>query len=154
MPSPRSRPASRRWLLVRLGGHPYALDTRHVRHLLPCGAGAAPAVRFDGAEYRVLDLVRLFRLDPGPASATYVLVHDDAGARAALPVDGVVGLIDLGEGEVTALPAVYRGRERRWFAGLARTESALAIVLSVPGVLEAARAAADPAAPVPAGGER
>jgi chemotaxis signal transduction protein len=114
-------------VVFTVGAVAFALDARHARHVLRAGAGTAgPRVEFLGAPYPLVDLRRLFG-HPGAADAGFVLLVE-SGGRAGLHVDDLRGVAAIDAEHLTPLPAVYRGAERRWIAGLATTGDDLIVV--------------------------
>jgi chemotaxis signal transduction protein len=53
-----------------------------------------------------------------------------------LQVDDLRGLLRIDPGDLAPLPAVYRGTERRWIAGLAPTDDGVIVVVRITEMLE------------------
>jgi purine-binding chemotaxis protein CheW len=132
--SPRGRVD--RYVVFTLAGVHYGLDAQLVRHSLPAHEAEAGVVRFVGATYPLVDLRRLFGLPPADGDTRLVLVGDPAGRRGALVVDVLADLAAVEETTVLPLPAVFRGRERRWFRGVTRIDGKIVVVVSLEGLLD------------------
>ncbi|HEY3065135.1 MAG TPA: chemotaxis protein CheW [Methylomirabilota bacterium] len=133
----RSTPRARvdRLVVFTLAGVHYGLDAQVVRHSLPAADAQGGVVRFVGAEYPLIDLRHLFALHAGTGDARLLLVGDPAGRRGALVVDGLADLAAVEETAIVPLPAVFRGRERRWFRGVTRIDGKIVVVVNLDGLL-------------------
>jgi chemotaxis signal transduction protein len=104
-----------------IGGVAFAFDAVHARYVVRGDAtGPERLVHFLGQPYPVVDLRRLFG-HPALARTGYVVLVESR-ARAGLHVDDLRGLCRIDSGGLAPLPAVYRGTERRWIAGLLPTD--------------------------------
>jgi len=150
------RPApSRRYVVFTLGGVDYGLPAHQVRHSLPITEAVGPAVVFLRQVYPLVDLRGLFRLPASTAPDRLVLLVEVEGRRAGLVVDRLADLVALDEGGIVALPAVFGGVERRWFAGLAVLGPRMVVIVRGEGVLtgrDGRPAPRPPAATAVAGG--
>ena len=115
------------------GGVAFGFDAAHARHVLR-GSACESQVGFLEHWYPVIDLRREFGRGDAP-DAGYVLLVE-AGARAGLCVDELHGLRRIDPTTLAPLPAVYRGPERRWIAGLAAADDAVIVVVRIAGLLE------------------
>ena len=134
----RATPRARvdRLVVFTLANVHYGLDAQVVRHSLPAADAQGGVVRFVGAEYQLVDLRRLFGLPAATSEGRLLLVGDPAGRRGALVVDALADLAVVEETAVLALPAVFRGRERRWFRGATRIDGKTVVVVSLEGLLD------------------
>jgi chemotaxis signal transduction protein len=118
-----------------VGGVTFAFDARHARYVLragetPCGA----VVPFLGRPYPVIDLRQVFGHPNPPRTGFVLLVESDA--TAGLHIDDLCGLRALDPRGLAPLPAVYRGPERRWVAGLATADDTVIVVARMRELLE------------------
>ena len=120
-------------LVFTSGGVAFGFDAVHARHALR-GDGCGSQVRFLEHWYPVVDLRREFG-HAAAAGAGFVLLVE-SGARAGLRVDELQGLRRIDPTTLAPLPAVYRGPERRWIAGLASADDALIVVMRIAELLE------------------
>jgi chemotaxis signal transduction protein len=106
------------------GAVSFAFDAVHARHVLR-GDERAPEglVRFLDQPYPVVDLRRVFGHPASGRTGFVVLV--ESRVRAGLHVDDLRGLRRIDPGGLEPLPAVYRGTERRWIAGLVPTDDSV-----------------------------
>jgi chemotaxis signal transduction protein len=114
------------------GGDAFGFDAVHARHVLR-GEACESQVRFLEHWYPVVDLRREFGHRPAARSDFVLLV--ESGARAGLRVDELHGLRRLDPAALVPLPAVYRGPERRWIAGLAPADDAVVVVVRIAELL-------------------
>jgi hypothetical protein len=121
--------AARPHVVFTVGGVAFAFDAAHARYVLRAGEAPTDATRFLGRAYPLLDLRRVFG-HPAPERTGFVLLVE-ADARAGLHVDDLQGLRSLDPARLEPLPAVYRGSERRWVAGLATVDDAVLVVVRV-----------------------
>lgn len=126
--------AGARHVVFALAGTHYAVEARHVRHVLPVRGEPGPRVEFLGRAYPVVDLRARFRLAPGGPAERSILVVEGERASAGLLVDLVVALMPVEAEAVLPLPAVFAGVEREWFAGLVPVGSRLVPVVRVDGL--------------------
>jgi chemotaxis signal transduction protein len=121
-----------------------------VRRSLPAPDPLPAVILHGGAAFPVIDLRQVFCLPshlaagggsepPGPERLILLLERPprqaaagEAAGRWALVVDDLLGLEPLAPGAVAALPAVYRGPERRWFSGVVPRAGGRVIVLLHP----------------------
>jgi chemotaxis signal transduction protein len=115
------------------GGVAFGFDAMHARHVLR-GDACESQVRFLEQWYPVLDLRREFGHRAASGSGFVLLV--ESGERAGLRVDELRGLCRIDPAALAPLPAVYRGPERRWIAGLAPTDDAVVVVVRIAGLLQ------------------
>lgn len=121
-------------VVFTVGGVAFAFDALHARYVLRAGeASAGRLVRFLDRPYPVVDLRQVFG-HPAPAGAGFVLLVE-SDSRAGLHVDALRGLCSIDPAELLPLPAVYRGAERRWVAGLATPTDTLTVVVRIPDLL-------------------
>ncbi len=113
------------------GGVPFAFDAAHARHVLRAAAG--DEVRFLDQPYPLVDVRRAFGHPAGDAG--FVVLVESRG-RAGLQVDELRGIAAIDPGALAPLPAVYRGTERRWIAGLHPTDDGVTVVVRVAELLE------------------
>jgi hypothetical protein len=131
----RAAAALRAHVVFTVGGVAFAFDAAHARYVLRGDSrGFEASVRFLDCPYPVVDLRRVFR-HPAPAHAGFVVLVE-SGARAGLHVDDLRGLSRIDLDRLTPLPAVYRGPERRWIAGLATTDDGVLVVVRIAELLE------------------
>ncbi len=145
--TPATTPPARRYVVFSLAGVEYAIVAAHVKHSLPATAGLGTEVRCQDRAYPLLDLRALFRLAPSAEPTRFVLVVEGTERSAGLVVDALVRLAPLEEAAIQPLSPVFRGREREWFAGLARLGSRIVPVIRVDGILNEAAAPTVPALP-------
>jgi hypothetical protein len=119
-------------VVFTVGDVTFAFDAVHARYVLRA-AGTGARVRFLDQPYPVVDLRRRFG-HPAPAGAGFVLLVE-ADARAGLQVDEMHGLRAIDPVSLAPLPAIYRGTERRWVAGLALAGDLLIVVARMPELL-------------------
>jgi hypothetical protein len=122
-------------VVFTVGGVAFAFDARHARYVVRAAAVGEDGVRFLDRPYPVVDLREMFG-HPAPRDAGFVLLVE-AEARAGLRVDELHGLRSIDPAELFPLPAVYRGPERSWVAGVATPDEALTIVVRIPDLLHA-----------------
>jgi chemotaxis signal transduction protein len=115
------------------GGVTFGFDAVHARHVLR-GDACESRVRFFEQWYPVIDLRREFGQRAADRSGFVLLV--ESGARAGLRVDELRGLGRIDPATLAPLPAVYRGPERRWIAGLAPSDDAVVVVVRIAELLE------------------
>lgn len=131
-----SRIAARPHVVFTVGGVTFAFDALHARYVLRARDAVADAVvAFLGRPYPILDLRQAFG-HPAPADAGFVLLVE-SDARAGLHIDELCGLRSIDAAELAPLPAVYRGPERHWVAGLAATDDGPIVVARVRELLDA-----------------
>jgi chemotaxis signal transduction protein len=111
----------------------FGFDAAHARHVLR-GDGCESQVRFLEHSYPVVDLRREFG-HPAASRSGFVLLVE-SGERAGLRVDELHGLRRLDPAALVPLPAVYRGPERRWVAGLVPADGAVVVVVRIAELLE------------------
>ncbi len=128
--------SARRYTVFAVGEVHYALPAHQVRHSLPAGEVGGPAVVFLRQVYALVDLRALFRLPASTLADRLVLLVEVDGRRAGLVVDQHTDLVDLDEGAIVPLPAVFGGVERRWFAGLAALGQRVLVIVRADGVLD------------------
>jgi chemotaxis signal transduction protein len=117
------------------GGVSFAFDAVHARYVLRGDErGPEGLVHFLDQPYPVVDLRRVFG-HPAPARTGFVVLVG-SGVRAGLHVDDLRGLCRIDPGGLAPLPAVYRGTERRWIAGLVPTDDTVMVVVRIPEMLE------------------
>lgn len=131
------RAPARPHVLFSLAGTEYAVEVRHVRHLLFAPSEPASDIRFLDKVYPILDLRRLFGLEPLAGGRRMLLLVEDEHHAAALLVDVVLNLARIEEEKRSPLPPVFACQERRWFEGLARIGDRLVVLVSVKGLLGA-----------------
>ena len=120
--------------MITVGGVAFGFDALHARYVVRASEATAGApIQFLGRPYPVLDLRRAFG-HPAPTGAGFVLLVESE-ASAGLHVDDVRGLCAIDPGRLVPLPAVYRGPERRWVAGLATTDDGVIVVARIPDLL-------------------
>ena len=115
------------------GGVAFGFDAAHARHVLR-GNACESQVRFLEHWDPVIDLRREFGHGGAP-DAGYVLLVE-SGARAGLCVDELRGLRRIDPSTLAPLPAVYRGSERQWIAGLSPADDGLIVVVRIAELLE------------------
>jgi purine-binding chemotaxis protein CheW len=128
---PEDRPAAagagRHYVGFTVGAVDYAVAAEVVRLLLPVDAPLPGVLRALDRAVGLVDLRERFATG-GAGRAGLALVAETDGHAAALVVDQVRGLIELADGDVSPLPAVYRGVERDWFEGMARRGDRVLVV--------------------------
>jgi chemotaxis protein histidine kinase CheA len=130
----RSAPTPlRSHVMFTSGGVSFAFDAVHARHVLR-GDEPEGLVHFLGQPYPVVDLRRVFGHSPRARTGFVVLV--ESRARAGLHVDDLHGLCRIDPRGLAPLPAVYRGTERRWIAGLLPTDDGVIVVVRIAELLE------------------
>jgi len=116
------------------GGVAFAFDAVHARYVLRADARAPEGlVHFLDQPYPVVDLRRVFG-HPAPARTGFVVLVE-SHVRAGLHVDDLRGLCRVDPGELAPLPAIYRGAERRWIAGLVPTDDAVIVIVRIAEML-------------------
>lgn len=129
------RAPARLHVLFTLAGAEHAVEVRHVRHSLFASAEPEREVRFLDKVYPVLDLRRLFGLEPLLGGQRMLLLVEEERLTAALLVDTVLNLARIEDANRSPLPPIFTGRERQWFEGLARIGDRLVVLVSVKGLL-------------------
>jgi purine-binding chemotaxis protein CheW len=115
------------------GGVAFGFDAAHARHVLR-GDACESQVRFLQQTYPVVDLRRELGHRAAARSGFVLLV--ESGGRAGLRVDELRGLSRIDAAGLVPLPAVYRGPERRWIAGLAPVDDTVIVVVRIAELLE------------------
>jgi len=141
--------------IVAMGGRTLAVDVRETREVMTLDAiGAVPGApapllgvtNLRGTVLAVADAGSLLGLSPkAPSAGSPAIVLDAGGLRAAVPIDGVLGL----EWFDTPLPVehVPDGALTTFAAGIVPRPDQPAILLDAARLLEALRAPWVPAAP-------
>jgi chemotaxis signal transduction protein len=115
------------------GGVAFGFEAVHARHVLRGDAGEHQ-IRFLDNWYPVIDLRR--ELGHGAAARSGFVLLVESGGRAGLRVDELHGLRRIDPAGLAPLPAVYRGPERRWIAGLESAGDAVTVVVRIAELLE------------------
>ena len=115
------------------GGVTFGFDAVHARHVVR-GDACESRFRFLEQWYPVVDLRREFGHRAAARPGFVLLV--ESGARAGLRVDELRGLGRIDPATLAPLPAVYRGPERRWIAGLAPADDEVIVVVRIAELLE------------------
>ncbi len=93
------------YVRVAVGTGRYLLDAERVLEIAEDTRGAEDAVLWHGVAVPTADLRTLFGETDG-AYGSYILVAQDEGNPAALIVDRVDGLVELGDAEFCPLPPI------------------------------------------------
>lgn len=118
-----------------VGAVTFAFDAAHARYVLRGDAHASTVpVRWLDEPYPLIDLRQAFG-HPRAAGTGFVLLVE-SGRRAGLRVDDVRGLSRIDPERLAPLPAIYRGAERRWVAGLASTDDSVTIIVRVAELID------------------
>jgi purine-binding chemotaxis protein CheW len=124
-------------VFVRLGAESYALSVDHVLEVVDGGGisplpGAGPHVmgvrNLRGQVVPVVDLARVLEVPDGSAPQRMVIAQD-AGRKAGLAVDEVIGVEELPEASEEATSSHV--------AGAALVDGALVGLVDVPSILDA-----------------
>jgi chemotaxis protein histidine kinase CheA len=119
-------------LLVMCGTSLLAVHADLVRGILePEEAGTPSRVNAHGVTYPITRLARHLTLPQimQPSEARVILCERQHWRRA-VPVDQIIGLVEVQHDKVLPLPAQFTGVEREWFAGLFLYESRIVLLLN------------------------
>lgn len=116
-----------------------ALPSDLVRGILePDQAGPGPTIQAYGLAFPTTDLAAHLGLwRPAAPPEARIILCERQSMRRAIHVDQVVGLTDVPQHGIQALPAHFSGHERQWFAGLFVSQDRIVLLVNAVWMLRA-----------------
>ncbi|MEO8338676.1 MAG: chemotaxis protein CheW [Nitrospirota bacterium] len=120
------------FLVVRLGGGYFALPAAGVRGLfMKTEARSEQVVTTMGSVYQLVDLAQRLSVAADLTGPDMRMVLYSTGRiQGAIPVEQVVGLVEVARKDLLPLPLQFQGDERSWFEGMTLYMDLLVLILN------------------------